>query len=194
MSFFSKLFNKKEAEPWHLTLNLNARLMPMDRGELEDAIDVFLEENAMGEVDGGGTLQSPTGEIDNCDIEICLHEKSDTNYKKLQEFLSRLGVPKGSFLISEGSSQAIGELEGLALYLNGTDLDDAVYAACDINHVVAELLKSLGNEQSYYSHWQGASETALYFYGPSFDSMKQAILPFAEEYPLCQKCRIVQIV
>ncbi len=40
-----------------------------------------------------------------------------------------------------------------------------------------------------YSWWEGAEYTGLYFYGTSFEDMKQKIQPFISNYPLCQKSR-----
>ena len=181
-------------QSWHLTLNLNARLMPFDRGDIfEDPINDMLAEAGIGEVDGGGTLQEKTGEIINCDVEICLDGKPGENYEKLQGFLKRLWIPKGSFLISEDNKEEIGDLEGLALYLNGTDLEDEVYKSCDINFVISELVRILDEDCKYYSYWQGPEETALYFYGQSFAGMNSLMAPFIEEYPLCNKSRVVQI-
>ena len=58
-----------------LTLNLNSRLQPMHRHDLEDALQEILEKINLGEVMGGGTLQNPqTGEIESCDIEIHLND------------------------------------------------------------------------------------------------------------------------
>lgn len=55
----------------HLTLQLNARLQPMHRGEyFEDPLDEALQEADLGEVDGGGTMQMQSGEIEYCDIEV----------------------------------------------------------------------------------------------------------------------------
>ena len=56
-----------------LTLNLNSRLQPMHRHDLEDALQEILEKGKLGEVTGGGTLQRQTGEIVSCDIEIHLN-------------------------------------------------------------------------------------------------------------------------
>lgn len=44
-----------------VVLKLNARLQPMHRHELEDAIQGVLEKEQMGEVTGGGTVQNPDG-------------------------------------------------------------------------------------------------------------------------------------
>ena len=196
MSLFKRSAKKKKAEPqFHITLNINAKIMPMDRGDVfEDPIDEFLQSTGLGEVDGGGTLMSESGEIENCDVEIYLHDGSEENIGKLYDLVTDIGVPKGSFLISENDRKEIGELEGLALYLNGTDLDEEVYKTNDINHLFSELVRLLGDEYNYHSYWEGPEETALYFYGPSFDQMKDLISEFVEKYPLCEKSRLVQLV
>ena len=50
---------------------LNAKLMPFDRGQyFEDPLDDALKGRGLGEVTGGGTAQSESGEILYCEIEI----------------------------------------------------------------------------------------------------------------------------
>jgi len=179
---------------YHMTLQMNARLQPITRGELfEDIISEVLEAHEIGGVDGGGTMLQKSGEIDFCDVEIFLNEKTEENLKLLLEIISELDVPKGSKLYGEGVEYKVGTVEGLALYLNGTDLPDKVYKKCDINHVIEKLDELLDEEGAYYSYWEGPSDTALYFYGSSFDKMKKLMEPFLEKYPLCEKCRVVQI-
>jgi hypothetical protein len=192
MGLFKKIFKKKtNSSEWHLTLQLNARIMPLDRGDtFEDPIDQVLKELGIGEVDGGGTLLSKNGEIEYCDVEIYLNERSDTNYDKLHSFLMQLGVPKGSFLISEDDKKEIGDLEGLAIYLDRTDLDENP-ESCDINRLLSELTEVLRSEHKYGSYWEGSEETALYFYGRSFDKMKGLTVQFIEKYPL--RNRIIQV-
>ena len=157
-----------------LTLNLNSRLQPMHRHDLEDALQEILEKGKLGEVTGGGTLQSPHGEIVSCDI---------------------IGIPKGSALLCTAPEMKIevGTLEGLAFYVNGTELPDEIYGSCDINHVIEQMESAIDGIGRFYSYWEGNEWTALYFYGVSFVEMKQKIEPFIASYPLCQKSRIEQI-
>src|SRR5689334_21984745 len=52
---------------------LNARLMPMDRGELfEDPLADALAQAGLGELTGAGTMQSSEGEIEFCGLDIDL--------------------------------------------------------------------------------------------------------------------------
>lgn len=172
---------------------LNARLMPMDRGErYEDPLQEAFDENGFGQITGGGTLQRENGEIEYCGIDIDFFNLEE-GVPFVCEFLASQGAPQGSLLQFEvdGEKQEVpfGFLEGLAIYFNGTDLPDEVYANCDINYVYDELTRLLDDRGEVQSHWQGPTETALYLYGYSVDEMKDLIADFMAEYPLCQKSR-----
>ena len=178
-----------------VVLKLNARLQPMHRHELEDAIQGVLEKEQMGEVTGGGTVQNPDGEIVSCDIDIHLAGDKWDHVSFLVNLLNRLGIPNGSALlgIDRKFRVEVGTLEGLAFYVNGTDLPDEIYGSCDINHVIEQMESAIDGIGRFYSYWEGNEWTALYFYGVSFVEMKQKIEPFIASYPLCQKSRIEQI-
>lgn len=179
----------------HIEVQIHAKLQPMQRFKLyETPIDEALEPLNYGYVDGGGTLMEKSGEIKNCDITVALNSDSEDAYDKLIETLSAIGLPKGSLLTEEGENQIeLGDLEGLGLYINGTDLPQEVYDNCDVNYVVQELGKRLEGQGSFWSFWQGPKDTALYFYGKSFDTMVALIRDFLQEYPLCEKSKIVRI-
>ncbi|QHQ34227.1 hypothetical protein GO499_02985 [Algicella marina] len=187
---------EKQAEGVYVRARLNARVQPIDRGEyFEDPLDEFLREAGLGEVTGGGTqmAEEPAG-IEFCDVEIRLTDDSDETVALLIGHLEGLGAPMGSRLIREGSEELpFGVLEGLGLFLNGTDLDEEIYSTSDVNHVITECQQLIAQGDSFRGHWQGSRETALYFYGPSFAEMRAAIEGFVAEYPLCQRARIEQI-
>jgi len=191
-----KLFGRKKTSPDVIVATLNARIQPMHRHErYEDPLDVVLRQHNVGEISGGGTMQGAEGEIESCDVEIQVANTSTETIALIQRTLERLGAPKGSRLSVSGAAQPVpfGVNEGLALYLNGTDLPDEVYEKCDSNEVYGELEDALGEEGGIHSWWQGPRETAFYLYGPSFERMKWLILPFVDSYPLCQKARIEKI-
>ncbi|MGY5780735.1 hypothetical protein [Rhizobium sp. LEGMi135b] len=189
-----KFLRKKK--PLVVTATLNARLQPVDRADIEDAFEEALTKRGYGlRVVGGGTLMAPNGEISECDIQIELDDPSDKTIAIVIGTLEAMLAPKGSRLQVPDRDQPImfGAQDGLALYLNGTDLPDDVYADCDINHVFDEcgrLLEGVGRVSSY---WEGPSETALYMYGTGFGIMRERLAPFLETYPLCQQCRTEQI-
>ena len=175
---------------------LNARAQPLDRGEVfEDPLSDILQAAGIGEVTGGGTLLGEEGEIEFCDLEIMVPEATDAVLGAIREALEGLGAPKGSRLIwNDGANELkIGTFEGLAVYLNGTDLPDAVYEQSDASFVYEELGRLVGSEGRVVSHWGGPRETALYLYGRSAATMLARIRPFLHTYPLCDKARIVTI-
>ena len=182
-----------EQDKYYLTLHINAGILPEDRkGYYEEPIDYALRKMGIGEVTGANTCLSENGEPVGCEIDILLNEASNGNYSQIQSFIEFLGVPKGSWLKVGEQQLKIGNLEGIAVYLNGTDLEDDVYKNCDVNFVIEELLKILGDELKFYSYWEGKTETALYFYGKSAAQMKKLIMPFINTYPLCEKSRICE--
>jgi hypothetical protein len=176
--------------------SLNARLQPLHRGEhFDDRLAEVLMQRNLGEITGGGTMQSQTGEIKYCDIDVSVNTNVDGWERALIETLERLGAPRGSRLIIETTGREIpfGTAEGLAVYLNGTELPDEVYRDCDSNYVYSELNRLLDGRGRVLSWWEGSTDTAFYLYGESFLAMRARIDEFIRTYPLCQRCRIEQI-
>jgi hypothetical protein len=184
-------------EPIFAYAKLNARIMPLDRGErFEDPLDEALSQNGFGKTTGGGTAQTEQGEIDYCGIDIDLIDV-EKGVPFICDFLTQLGAPRGSNLEYENEGQKVevpfGTTEGLAIYLNGTDLPDEVYTNCDVNEVYDTINQLLGERGAILNHWAGPTETALYLYGHSADEMRQLISGYMAEYPLCQQARIETI-
>lgn len=181
----------------HATIQLNLRMQPLDRGDLfEDPLMDELESQELGEVTGGGTMLQESGEIDYCDIELELTDV-ERAIPIVCQFLEERGAPRGSkitYHVGDTPHEIpVGRMEGLAIYLNGTDLPDDVYTSCDINFVFEEINKLIEEHGTILGHWEGPTETALYMYGTSAAAMQKAITPFVTQYPLCQKSRFAQI-
>lgn len=193
---FGLKFSRKPARAGEtVTARLNARLQPIDRGEhFEDPLADRLDEFDGVEVTGGGTQLGDDGVL-YCDIELAVADLSDERLAAIAREFEALGAPKGSKLIvgDGGRERAFGVSEGLGVYLNGVDLPEAVYAECDVNHVIEEANRLLGGRGRFMSHWQGERETGLFFYGPSFADMKAAIAPLLDGYSLCRGARVEQI-
>ena len=196
---FGLFGRKQKAEPQHeyITARLNARIQPMERGEFyEDPLDDVLGAKDLGAVTGGGTqlADEPAG-IEFCDLEIRVTEASEETLSAIVQKLEALGAPKGSKLIVESADReiAFGAYEGMAVFLNATDLKDEVYETCDFDEVTENFNTLMGEAGAYRGYWHGSSESAVYCYGPSFAAMKAAIEPFLQRYPLCEGARIEQI-
>jgi len=182
------------SEPILAYARLNARILPLDRGErYEDPLMEALAENGFAEVTGGGTGQSENGEIAYCGIDLDLRDV-EKGVPFICDFLAARGAPRGSALEYELNGEKVetpfGFLEGLAIYLNGSDLPDEVYQTCDVNELYEELNRLLGDRGDIQGHWQAPTETALYLYGYSADEMRSLIAEKLANYPLCQKARV----
>lgn len=188
-----------EKSPIYPTLHLNARFQPMHRHDLEDALEELLSKKQIGSVEGGGTAMFPSREVKSCDIELELKDGSKETIAELESIIDALGVPKGSKLLWFGADgderieRPVGRLEGMALYLNSTELPQEVYESCDINYVIEQMESRMEEIGRMYSWWEGPQNTALYFYGQSYNKMLAAVQDFIAEYPLCQKCVIERI-
>jgi hypothetical protein len=106
-------------------IKLNARLRPLDRGErYEDPLQEVLDAQAPGsQVTGGGTMLSADGEPEWSDIDLDVEGDAGAVAALVVAALETFGAPKGSRMRLDGA-QAVtfGVSEGLAVYLNGTDL------------------------------------------------------------------------
>ena len=196
---FRRLFGRRKQESHDgpiVIARLLDRAQPLDRGALyEDPLQEMLVQRGWGEVSGGGTQQGASGEIEFCDIEIQVAALSDEILNGLIAKLEELGAPRGSELLCPPpfSNRPFGAAEGLAVYLNGTDLPDSTYRECDSNFVYSEFNRLLEGIGKVHSHWQGPTETALYLYGSSFEAMRSAIESFLASYPLCERARVVRV-
>ncbi len=192
------LFNKKskgetiENDMCNVTLHLNMRLMPIDRGSLfEDPIDEVLHKHDIGEVTGGGTLSNKERMPISCDVEFSIKRS------KIDDFISFLKaantIAKDSYIEYDGKREDIGKLEGLNLILDGTSLDASVYEENDVNNVIAEIDDLLKGKGQYHSYYIGEKNTNLYFYGVSFEEMKEIIANYTKTSPLCENSIIERI-
>ena len=190
MGIFDRL--KKGNKHYTLAnLQLNARLQPMHRFELEDMIEEGLKEKKLGKVVGGGTTLMPEDGISGCNIEF------NIEMEKTDEFITFLRqihiIPKGSSISINDANIEIGCAEGMALHLNGTDLSPEVYQNCDINELIEQLDNALADIALRLSHWEGNTETSIYYYGKNYVEMEEKILDITKNHPLCEKCRVEQI-
>jgi hypothetical protein len=179
-----------------MSITLNARLRPLDRGaRYETPLHGILGTCMPGSrVTGAGTLLSAEREPLVSDIDLDIEGDAPQALELVTGTLEAAGAPRGSRArLDEGAPVPFGVTEGLAIYLNGTDLPAEVYAGSDINYLIATLSGRLGTEGDMQSWWQGPRETALYLYGPSAPRMTELIADVLARFPLAQRCRIVPL-
>ncbi len=176
-----------------ITLNINAKLQPKYRFDIEDFIDKYLKEHNLGSVDGGGTSMAHNGEIEDCDINIDCNEENCT---KIIEFLKDIPVPIGSKIYFDDEENdteiLVGNLEGLGFYFSN-DLHEDVYKKYDINDVIGKFDELLEDKHCLYSYCQTNDFTAIYYYGESFVAMAEAIMEFVSSNPLCERGQVVEL-
>lgn len=185
---------QSKADDHIIIARLNSRLKPMDRGQIfEDPLDDTLKELDLGEVTGGGSQLTAQYEIAYCEIEISLKNLSESTIQTLISRLENLGAPIGSSLILDHREIPFGKMEGLAIYLNGTDLPEEVYEKNDINDLYSEIEALIGGAGLILGYWDGPESTAIYLYGPSVAVMKEKLADYLKNHPLCQLARLEQI-
>jgi hypothetical protein len=176
---------------------LNTRISPTDRGgRYEDPLAEALAANGYAQITGGGTGLHPSGEPEYCGIDLDVFDVAN-GVPFICEFLATRGAPRGSVLSYDESGKRVevpfGFLEGVAIYMNGTDLPDDVYQKHDINEVYDEINRLLGECGDIAGYWEGPTETALYLYGYSVEEIHRLIADYMASHPLCQRARFETI-
>jgi hypothetical protein len=169
---------------------------PIDRGEIFEApLSAALKSRRLGSVTGGGSQLADTGEVLFADIEISLADL-DTALQLTQDTLEQAGAPAGSeFLYSRGvveETRPFGTTQCLAIYLDGIDLPEEVYATADVTDLAGRVDASLAPDfGGVKGTWSGRQETALYVYGSDAEAMLRRLESLLRTYPLCQNARVV---
>ncbi len=192
------LFRKTDAKPEGVLViaRLTSRIEPMDRGEVfEDPLAEILQSKGFGVVTGGGSMLDGEGEITYIDLEIVLDSLSDPALDGIATALESLGAPKGSVLhdADDSTLREFGKNEGLGIYLDGVNLPDEVYQTVTTEDVIDACRAALGDAGRYHGSRTMAERTALYFYGPDFETMKAGISGILSENALCQNALMKQV-
>ena len=179
-----------------LEVRLNARLPAVQRGDrYEDPLAYWIEGRFPGSrVTGGGTLRSKDGEPLVCGIDAEVEGDLDEIEDAVVELLESLGAPRGSTVALEGRSpRELGDVEGVALYLDSRGLPAEVYAENDVNEFLDDLHDALDGFGAIQSFWEGHDWTAVYVYGPSAQAIADVVAPYAEAHALGAGARVERI-
>jgi hypothetical protein len=196
------LFRKKTAaaesttEPLRVSVNLNARVQPVHRGEVyEDPLQAALDQYAAGSrIDGGGSSFDPTDGVSSCDIELALVGDRDEVLGLVVRALEHFGAPVGSsYRVGDEDPVPFGRTLGVSLSLDGTTLPDEVYANNDVNELVGALLAELGEAAELQSWWEGPERTSFFFYGDDPALIRGVLESAAGRFPLAEKSLVADI-
>lgn len=140
---------------------------------------------------GGGAQLTDDGGIEFADFEIELREDGQA-LEWIAHVLEEAGAPRGGSQLLDGQKglRDFGNLECLAIVLDGVSLPDETYDALDFDEVVAQIAERAGTD-SYRGFWQGDEETGLFFYATSAENVFARIEPLLRELPIAQNARVV---
>lgn len=178
-----------------VTVRIPARLTPDRRDELiVGPLGVLVEHvSASSRIASVETVASAVGEPMELVIGLDVH-LPDAEQLIAAVLDLEAGMPRGSTVEINDKAATFGELEGLALYLNGTDLPDEVYATSDLAAIVGDLRASLEGVGEIWAVWQGPTETALYVYGRDAAAIEAVLVEQQSRIPLMQGCRMVELI
>ncbi|MCA9039233.1 MAG: hypothetical protein KDA65_02685 [Planctomycetaceae bacterium] len=181
---------------WFVLINLNHKINPLDRGDrYEDPLDDALQDAGLGELNGGGTAISDTGEVTSSDIELTLYDLQN-GVPFVIAVLTELGAPKGSKLVvmnEENEPQQefhIGTVEGVALRIKSDWLDESSPHAEDFNTLLEELMTQHTEDFELQGSWEGEDFSELYFYGASAAKIRNTIESSLKNYSFGSKCEL----
>lgn len=193
------LFNRQKKQSYSIraTVTLPESIDPEDREErYERRLAEFLAREHRGEITGGGSALSPTGEIEYVDIELLLADADETP-QRVARGLERVGAPRGSILrVGDGPTGSLltfGSWDRFSVYLDGVSLPPSVYQSANVDDVADEIyerLKACGDGQIRGS-WAGPTETAIYIWAQDVEGVASALSSVLTSHPLCQNARVV---
>ncbi|OMQ10337.1 hypothetical protein [[Flexibacter] sp. ATCC 35103] len=200
LQFISNLFesNEPDQNQYDIVIQINDKVSPADKRNLYLLpLNDFLTSKNYGEISGGGILKEEPGEIIFCDIHVKFHQEeiNENILKDIMIYLEDCGAPKGSKIIIEKTHQEIpfGKNEGIAIYLDGENSEEKNQETYNLDFVQSEISRRTNTTQSAERFWKGNSTTGLYFYGQSYEKMKDEVSHFMSSYPLYKSARIAQI-
>ncbi|MDH6180026.1 hypothetical protein M2152_000208 [Microbacteriaceae bacterium SG_E_30_P1] len=164
-------------------IQLNARLQPIHRGDLEDAlIERVLPTIPKFRVAGGGTGVDKEGRVTGCGIEVVVPKPElEASLVELASALNTLGVPRGSKLITPPKrSIPVGMAEGISVSLprivtpERTDARQLHHSE-PLDHALDLLGAGLGAEGRVWS-WQFLPTGAeLAIYGADSERLRELV-------------------
>ena len=177
-----------------VTVRIQARLQDDQRAEVIDALfeALLARVSPPSRVTGSelvvGVHGEPRAVLAHLEVAPVDAERVVAAFLDLED-----GLPQGSRVEINGASAPFGRLQGLAVYLNGTQLDADAYTQGDLQATVDALTLAAGDAGTLWSHWMGPAETALYFYGGDAALLRTRLEAAAPGLPLLERCRFVAV-
>jgi hypothetical protein len=154
-----------------------------------------LQSYKLGEVVGRSSVMSRELEVEYVEFDLDLADL-EGSVELVKRVLEEAGAPAGAEIrIGGDDAQEVipfGKKEGLAIYLDGIGLPDAVYDTCSADGLAGLIYGDLTSDGGEIrGSWVGPNETAIYLYTPNADEMFARLEPILLSYPLCGNARVV---
>ena len=137
-------------------------------------VDAKIRSLGLGQLTGTGTRRNKSGEVEGVDLFFALVTLHPRALKTIGEILEHLDAPVGSYIeFSEtGVRHLFGRTEGLGLYV---DRRDGIADDEDALDLLELCTDALDGDAIYQGSDDLGDQAVLYFYGDSFNRMKNAL-------------------
>lgn len=183
-SIISKIPGKSVRHP--ATAQLPVKLGMSDAEQVfSRPLDTRLRAIGLGQVTGTSVHRDRQGCIDGLEMTLLLGSLHPRALETVGQLLEDLDAPLGSSIgFSETRARHVfGRTEGLGLFLDDRDAEGGHEAHLDVLEACTEALDGAGV-------YQGTADLGdthvLYFYGDSYNSMKNALSFVMTTNPLCR--------
>lgn len=182
-----------------IELDLNLSLDLTENEFIQTSLSNFLEENALGSLDGFRT-DHQLGEygLHRCAVSFVLDELDDQSLGQIIGFISYFGVPKGSVLVVDDSEGLeipeipVGTLEGLCLSIEASQDYDAGLEA-EVSALVQQAEQALGEDFRLMTSTLDADRLNIVIFSPSFAKASAVMQALVADSPLFDRSEILQV-
>jgi hypothetical protein len=176
----------RPVDRYFVTAHLPVRISSVDADlSFAQPLRKRLDEMNLGEVQRIKARRGDDGEPKTLEIMCALVSENRRTLERVGFELEKLDAPSGSYICAEGSDQAVefGQAEGLGLYLDKRQDLETDADRLDVLEACTDALEGMG---AYHGTCHMADKTALYFYGDSFNKMRNAITFVLTTDPRCK--------
>lgn len=186
------------------TLTLNGKFAPELRKKFEQSIDEILKNNKIGVVLGGKCIYKERKEAEACEIYLSLRYDAPGFISDISAYLEQvLNIPRGSMLEGPHGYKALGQLSGISVYLDVTDLPIEEVKE-DYSSMLKEIGETFKGKRCLFDMWEATVEdnpdfahikthmVGLFYYSDDYEYMKSSIEPIVQKTVFAEVYKIVR--
>ncbi len=195
-------FGDYDREKVSFCVNINARLQPKHRFNIEDDLSYEFAINRLAALSGGGTLLDKDKRPCACDISFDVYADVEDYKNKFLDILQKnTYFPKGSYVDifynndeEEVEKIDIGKYEVLAIGLDSQNLPEETYEKYNIGEILEKINLEFEEQDKfleYFFYDETSDRFWLRFLGNSFEEMEKIIKKAVGSHPLCENAIII---